>query len=205
MPRGVDRGPQRQSSRGEQSRARILEAGRNALQEVGLEGFVLRGIADRAGMGLGNLQYYFPTRDDLLAAVIRDECERNLSHLAYFEKEDGDLASYLERVSERLIREYTGPGGGIWSVLLLLRLHNPRFRRLSEEIYQGHYDSLIDAMRSFGVSGSSASLREKARLITALLDGATLQAHAGPHSRDSEAWRAFCVKIAKIVVAVAKG
>jgi AcrR family transcriptional regulator len=191
-------------SRGEQSRARILEAGRNALQEVGLEGFVLRGIAERAGMGLGNLQYYFPTRDDLLAAVIRDEYERNLSHLVYYERQDGDLATYLERISELLIRAYTGSGGGIWAVLSLLRLHNSRFRRLSEEIYQGHYDSLVDAMRSFGVAGSSAELREKARLITAVLDGATLQAHAGPHSRDSEAWRAFCEKIGEIVVAVAK-
>ena len=73
-----------------------------------------------------------------------------------------------------------------------------------EEIYQLHYDILADAMRSFGVEGTAGELREKARLVTAVLDGAALQAHAGPHSRDSVSWRSFCNKIAEIVVGVAK-
>lgn len=191
-------------SRGEASRGRILETARTVLEEEGLERFILREIAKRSGMGLGNLQYYFATRDDLLAAVIRSEFERNLATIRALEQGASDLAEHLERFSELLIREYTSPGGKIWSVLSLLRLHNGRFRRLSEEIYQGHYDTLVDAMRSFGISGSSDGLREKARLITAVLDGAALQAHAGPHSRDSESWQSFCRKIAEMVVAIAK-
>lgn len=191
-------------SRGEASRQRILDTARTLLEEDGLERFILREIAKRCEMGLGNLQYYFSTRDDLLAAVIRSEFERNLARIRALDDEANDLASHLERFSELLIREYTSPGGKIWSVLSLLRLHSPRFRRLSEEIYQEHYDLLVDAMRSFGISGGSDALREKARLITALLDGAALQAHAGPHSRDSQSWRLFREKVAEIVVGVAK-
>lgn len=191
-------------SRGEVSRRRILETAQSVLEEEGLERFIVREIAKRAGMGLGNLQYYFPTRDDLLAAVIRGEFERNLARIHALDEEASDLATHLERFSALLIREYTSPGGRIWAALSLLRLHNPRFRRLSEEVYGEHYDTLVDALRSFGVAGSTDVLREKARLITALLDGAALQAHAGPHSRESRSWRSFRDKIAAIVVAIAK-
>lgn len=191
-------------SKGEATRTRILETARGVLQGEGIERFVLREIAKRAGMRLGNLQYYFPTRDDLLAAVIRSEFERNLARIRGLEEATTDLARHLERFSELLIHEYTGPGGKIWAALSLLRLHNPRFRRLSEEIYHGHYDVLVDAMRSFGVDARTEVLRERARLMTALLDGAALQAHAGPHSRDSRSWQSFCEKITELVVAIAK-
>ena len=191
-------------TRGELSRMRLLDVARTVLEEEGLERFVLRGIADRADMGLGNLQYYFPTRDDLLAAVVRSEFERNQERILSLDPSSGDLAIHLEHFSQLLIEEYTGTGGKIWAVLSLLRLHSSRFRRLSEEIYQLHYDTLIDAMRGFGVPGSSAELREKARLVTAVLDGAALQAHAGPHSRDRVSWRSFCEKIVELVVGVAR-
>ena len=61
-------------SRGEASRQRILDTARTLLEEEGLERFILREIAKRADMGLGNLQYYFPARDDLL-----DACEREVA------------------------------------------------------------------------------------------------------------------------------
>lgn len=191
-------------SRGEASRQRILDTARALLEEDGLERFILREIAKRCEMGLGNLQYYFPTREDLLVAVIRAEFERNLARIRDLDESATDLASHLERFSELMIREYTSPGGKIWSVLSLLRLHSARFRRLSEEIYQEHYDLLVDAMRGFCIAGGTEELREKARLITALIDGAALQAHAGPHSRDSERWRSFREKVADLVVGVAK-
>ena len=65
-------------TRGEVSRARILATAREILADSGLERFAMREIAKRADMGLGNLQYYFPTRDDLLEAVIEVEFEYNL-------------------------------------------------------------------------------------------------------------------------------
>lgn len=191
-------------SRGELSRTRLLDVARTVLEEEGLERFVLRSIAERANMGLGNLQYYFPTRDDLLAAVVRSEFERNQERISSLDPSSGDLAAHLEHFSQLLIDEYTGAGGKIWAVLSLLRLHSSRFRRLSEEIYQQHYDTLIDAMRGFGVPDSSTELREKARLVTAILDGAALQAHAGPHSRDSATWQSFRDKIVELVVGVAR-
>jgi len=190
--------------RGEASRRRILETAAKILATEGLERFVLREIAKRADMQLGNLQYYFATRDDLLEAVIRAEFEHNLATIRSLDDRATSIKDYVEQFSDLLIREYTGIGGNIWPVLTLLHLHNRRFRQLSEEISQQHFDTLIDAMRRFGVSGGTATLREKARLITAVIDGASLQAHTGPHSGRSRNWQSLCRKIAEIAVAIAE-
>ena len=190
--------------RGEASRTRILATARDTLATRGLEGFVMREIAKRAVMQLGNLQYYFPTRGDLLEAVIRTEFEHNLATIRSLSEKATSLKDYIDQLSDLLLQEYTGIGGNIWPVLTLLHLYSRRYRQLSEEIYQRHLDTLVDAMRRFGVSGSTAALSEKAWLIIAIIDGAALQAHAGPHSRKKGSWRSWCRKIRQTAVAIAE-
>lgn len=190
--------------RGAATRSRIVDVAREILATNGLERFVLREIAKRADIQLGNLQYYFPTREDLLEAVIREEFQHNLGAVAELQDNAVNLRDYLEKFTTMLVSEYTGIGGNIWPVLTVLHLHNRRFRHLSEEIYQQHFDVIIDGMRHFGVTGNSATLREKARLITAVIDGASLQAHTGPHSSKSRDWRSLCNHTMKLAVSIAK-
>ena len=191
-------------TRGEASRFRILETARDVLATEGLDRFTLRDIAKRADMRLGNLQYYFPTRDDLLEAVIQSEFEDNLRAMRGLEQQTTSVDDYMQRLAELLIAEYTSVGGNIWPVLNLLHLHNRRFRRLSAEIYRQHFDIIVAAMQKFGVSGTTSALFEKARLITAVIDGATLQAHAGPHSDASRSWKSLCRKTGEMAVAIAE-
>jgi AcrR family transcriptional regulator len=54
-----------------QNRAAILEAARELFAEAGLEASP-RAIARRAGLGVGTLYRHFPTRGDLVAAVVED-------------------------------------------------------------------------------------------------------------------------------------
>ena len=62
--------PVRRQTRGEASRARILEKARSLLVEKGYDALVLRQLATSLEMRLGNLQYYFPNRQALMAALI---------------------------------------------------------------------------------------------------------------------------------------
>ena len=146
----------------------------------------------------------FPTRDDLLEAVVESEFERNLLAMRGLDEQATGLKDYMQRLSQLLIAEYTSVGGNIWPVLNLLHLHNRRFRRLSAEIYRQHFDIIIAAMQKFGVAGTSGALLEKARLITAVIDGASLQAHAGPHSSASRSWKSLCRKTGEMAVAIAE-
>ncbi len=193
------------SPRGAATRARILEIATTMLAEEGLEHFVLREIAKRAQLRLGNLQYYFPTRDDLLEAVIRAEFEHNLATMRALRDKRSSLAHYMRGLAQMMIEEYTGIGGRIWPVLTVMHLHSRRFRQLSRLVYQQHFETIVTAMRSFGVAGTDAALLERARLITALIDGAALQAHAGPHDRASRSWRSLCRRTGEMAAAIAAG
>lgn len=60
---------------------RILECALKLLTEHGDAGLTMRRIADCASMSLGNLQYHFKTRDDVLSSMVEMhfvECSREL-------------------------------------------------------------------------------------------------------------------------------
>ncbi len=50
----------------------ILDAALTAFAELGFSGASMRTIAGRAGTSLSNLYNYFPSKDDLLVAVLRE-------------------------------------------------------------------------------------------------------------------------------------
>lgn len=67
--------------RGEATVAAILEAAAHILEERGLEGFNTNAVAERAGASIGSLYQYFPNKDALTAALIRQHAERLLASL----------------------------------------------------------------------------------------------------------------------------
>lgn len=60
--------------------AQILSAALESLAESGYQGLTLEGIAQRVGISKGNLQYYFPTRSNLLQATFAEQIERHKKH-----------------------------------------------------------------------------------------------------------------------------
>jgi AcrR family transcriptional regulator len=62
--------PARPLGRGAEKRARLVAAARGTLHEQGVERTTLADIAKAADVPLGNVYYYFKTKDDLVAAVL---------------------------------------------------------------------------------------------------------------------------------------
>jgi TetR/AcrR family transcriptional regulator, transcriptional repressor for nem operon len=58
------------AGRGADKRSRLVAAARRTLHEQGIERTTLADIAGAAEVPLGNVYYYFKTKDDLVAAVI---------------------------------------------------------------------------------------------------------------------------------------
>ena len=57
-------------TKGERRIKIILEAAEQLLIDSGYHNFSMRKVATKAGVSVGNLQYYFPSKDKLLAAVL---------------------------------------------------------------------------------------------------------------------------------------
>jgi AcrR family transcriptional regulator len=164
------RGPQR-SSRGPE----LVELARSVLVDEGLDQFVLRDIAARAGMTVGNLQYYFRTRDDLLVAVIEAEFDRDL---AVIRDVVASTDHGLVEIARRLVNNWCDGAGTVFTALSMLAFHHERFRQLNREIYGTFYAELGSVIRAADPEADDVEIAARSRLITAVLDGVALQIHA---------------------------
>ncbi len=59
--------------KGRERRQQIIDAAKEVLMTSGITSLVLRDIAVQLGITHGNLQYYFPTKEDLLVAIFDQE------------------------------------------------------------------------------------------------------------------------------------
>ena len=161
--------------KGDIRRAEILASARQLLVQDGYDRFALREIASRVGVMLGNLQYYYATRDDLLLAVVRNESERNQREVTALSSGAGAASARLAAITRHLINVWAHEGGRVYIVMSLLALHQPRFRALHHEIYSAFYASLVPVLRELRPREPRPALINVARLITSIIDGALVQ------------------------------
>lgn len=166
------------SNRGAARRDAVLTVARELLVEDGFDQFVLRRVAAKADMTLGNLQYYFATRDDLLEALMRAEFEHDLAAVRRATTTDG-----LTEATRALVRNWTSGAGSIFGTMSLLAYHHARFRRLNREIYEAFYRELGVLIQRISTGLTDQEIKLRARLITSVLDGVAMQIHAGATNR----------------------
>ncbi|MGH7882623.1 MAG: TetR/AcrR family transcriptional regulator [Candidatus Dormibacteraceae bacterium] len=70
-----------ESENGMGARQQIVRAAAAALLESGYSGATVRSIAQRAGVAIGNLQYYFPTKHELLVEAWRHLTDQSVEEL----------------------------------------------------------------------------------------------------------------------------
>jgi AcrR family transcriptional regulator len=64
------------------TRAALLDAARSLVAEHGLGGTGVARVADRAGVSVGTVYRYFPSKADLIGEVVREVCRRELDVVA---------------------------------------------------------------------------------------------------------------------------
>ncbi|MCE8000164.1 MAG: TetR/AcrR family transcriptional regulator [Rhodobiaceae bacterium] len=174
-------------TKGQIRRAEIISLGRDLLIEEGYDAFVLRTIAARAEITLGNLQYYFPVREDLLEEIVRQEFERSLSTVRQAIAHLGAAETRLTHMVHQLLEDWNQTGGRIYAVTFMLALHQERFRHLHKRHYRHFYQAVADLVRELNPTLSTDDALKRARIVTTLMDGSLFQ--VAPHGRGSRAER----------------
>lgn len=149
------------------SRQAILNAARSLFSKRGFRGTTLRAVAERAGVDVALVSYFFGSKDDLFAAVVElPVIAGQLEHLA---------TDRTRGRGERLVRFYLGDvfpvRGESISALLRAALGSPedvpRIRTLLRE-------TVLKGMSS-ALRGPTAELR--AQLIGAQMTGLFISRH----------------------------
>ena len=191
-----------ETSKGLQRREQILAAARKLLVEEGYNSFVLREIAARSGMTIGNLQYYFRTRDLLLEAVTRTAAFDDLEALEATVKSGRQGKAQLRELTSVLLRRWLGDSGKIYAAASFLSQSQPSFRSMLGELYWQFYEHLILMLKKLQPRAHRQTLLDKARLITALLDGAVIQLRNGAVPTTSGARDRFIEDVCAQVIAI---
>lgn len=185
-------------------RVALLDLARRALIDDGYDRFILREIANRADMKLGNLQYYFPTREDLLEAVIADEFDRDLAVVRELAMNAPTAESALRAACETLVLTWSGQSGKLWVVLSFLSMHNTRFNDVRTRIYAGFYAELATILAKLRPSSDKESRLLATQLITSLIDGAAMQLHVGASGYSKRQARRLLDEVLQTVIEIAR-
>jgi len=167
------------TTKGLSTRNRILQAARKQLVEGGYESFVMRELAGSLGIKLGNLQYYFKTREQLILQVIETEAAKDVLTFEQHKQEGKPANEAFRSIVQDLVTRWRGNSGVISSTLVTLALHNKPFKQLYRSIYAKFYSALEGPLLEMnpGLSHDETALR--VRLITALIDGSSMQTQVG--------------------------
>ena len=120
MREGSDAGHGAPSARGK--RERLIDGARQTLHAQGVESTTLADVANAADVPVGNVYYYFKTKDDLVQAVIAahaDEVKDRLAALAQHRTPKARLKAFVRMLTEEreLAARYGCPQGSLCSEL----------------------------------------------------------------------------------------
>jgi AcrR family transcriptional regulator len=136
-------------------RAAIVEAGLDVIREQGFSAFTQIRVASRVGMRQSHLTYYFPTRNDLLAAVARAAISRQLAMLDDLldAGATGDVAALVGRMAWK--HENTR----VMMALAQAADEEPRVRKLFQELADGIFGRMGKLLSNLGAEPTDESRR----------------------------------------------
>ncbi|WP_157250331.1 TetR/AcrR family transcriptional regulator [Nonomuraea typhae] len=118
--------------RAEERRERLVAAGYRAMVRSGLEGARTRDIAAEAGITIATLHYYFPTKDDLVRAVLEHTIRQQMLAPLGLDTDWDDGLAALRTMLTGLIRHADAEPG--------------HFRLLNEMIWASREDPALREM-----------------------------------------------------------
>ncbi|MEU9105573.1 TetR family transcriptional regulator [Streptomyces xanthophaeus] len=166
------------TAKGSARRTALLDAAERTLVGGGHGALSLRAVADAAAVRLGHLQYYFPTRDTLLEAVLDRLLRRSLDRLTEVAPglaPDSTEAVPLDRLIELLLAEQNDPE--LVRVFVELWALAARDEAVATAVrtFYGHYADLVTGQIRLHLPHLSAGEhRARAQVFIALLEGSAL-------------------------------
>ncbi|WP_189370004.1 TetR/AcrR family transcriptional regulator [Tateyamaria omphalii] len=187
------------SSKGEERRLAIEAAARQMLLNQGYSGVSLRKIANQLGISVGNLQYYFSTKDDLVEAVILGETQKPIELLGNVLWNPNDLEANVDQAVGSLMRYYASDAGRFYAIMEVLALHDHRYAKIKADGYAyilSHIEQLVAIMSPNLSLDRRAGL---AQVLVALIDGASLQVQFSRGSAHGDGIAALIDDVSKAI------
>ena len=155
------------------TRARILAAARGLFTGEGWAAFTTRRVAREAGVSLGSLQHFFPSKEQLLAGMLEEV-------IGEYDRQYAEVEAALPASAEdRLLAAVDFLVDDIWRAesrkffmnLFALSCHNAFASRLLNEVYAHHRRRIAGYIGAARPKLSERDCLDLGLQIAALIDG----------------------------------
>lgn len=178
----------RAGTKGQKRRQQIIDAARQALIEGGYDSLVLRDVAQQIGITHGNLQYYFPTRNDLMMAIFDQAVEKYTDGMQEAVTEASTRRGRLDAIIDSGIAELKTPDVALWKMTWVQASHNEEVAAILKKENDLYEERLAEELAQIAPGLSAKRRRHIARMIHAILDGLGIQySYEDPDSAEMRA------------------
>lgn len=163
-------------NKGQVRLASILEAAKAVFMEAGYAGLTMRKVADRAGITIGNLNYYYRTKEGLLRDLINYFIN---GYLEVFDQLRGAAGQspqkQLESVLDFWIEDLGTPETTVFfPELWALANHDPHVAQLVDDLYARVHQPLIELIGLINPACPSREQQQLALFMCATMEGLTM-------------------------------
>ena len=162
-------------SKGQQRRQQIIDAAKQTLIDNGSNSLILRDVADQIGITHGNLQYYFPTKNDLLIAIFDQAVEKYTESMKVSVAATSTKKGRLDAIIDSGIAELKTPETSLWRMMMSLAEHNADMASILKKENDLYEEVLADELKMVSPQMTIQRRRHIARIIHAILDGLGIQ------------------------------
>ena len=162
------------------NRALALEAARRLFIEEGYAAFSMRKVARAIGISQGHLQHFFPTREDLMSAML----EQTAHHYSEIYETllvgvEGQGVARFEAVVHFLINDITNREMTNFFVELWpMTAHNETASAMLRDIYRRNCEGFARVVQELRPTAPPDEVQDMSLQILALIDGLILYYHS---------------------------
>jgi len=161
--------PDRNERRKALTRTRLLAAARRLFAAQGFEQTTIRDIASEADIALGGFYNYFPTKEDVLAALLEEALSGQLELLTLRQAQVADVAERVSIAHRHLVAAAAQDADWGW---LLVRL-DVDHHMIDSVLRRRAADDLREGLKSgrFSVSNPPLALRASGGALLGVIQG----------------------------------
>jgi AcrR family transcriptional regulator len=160
----------------------ILDAATAILIGDGYAGLTTRKVATRAGVRLGHLQYYFPTKQAVVRALLERYLERASHSVAKRIAAAATPESRLDAALDAILAEQrNGDACRFFWELWALAARDPAIADAMQKFYRAYWRSVVGALLDVAPNLGRPRAERRAALLIAMLEGLSLFRSRGEH------------------------
>lgn len=165
------------TKKGKERRKQILEACKRVLAKEGCMRFQLRNVAVEAGLSLSNVQYYFPTKEELVKGLGDDIEEFYIQEASkiYGSQDETPINRFLIMM-DYLINMVKDPEARYFWIQLwaFIGAIDPDRGKFLSEIYLTDIANIKKVVQDINPLLSKGALQQRSTIIAAMIEGMML-------------------------------